>query len=161
MSIEEIEEDYWWHMILVCAQVIRNESKLAWSIHLNSKGNEIIAWCLFDVWLCFFLSSNHHYMCYCCWCSLHHICANQISNDNVHQSTDVVSNNKNIHSSSGVVREKVGDLLLNMCFAFQSNNYNSIRKCHGLLYIHSHKGTEINGYINCQWYDYTNTMKGA
>jgi hypothetical protein len=30
---------------------------------------------------------------------------------------------------------------------------------HGLLYVHSYKGIEINGYLDCQWYDHTNTMK--
>jgi hypothetical protein len=26
------------------------------------------------------------------------------------------------------------------------------------LYIHSHKGTKTNGYLNCPWYDHTNTV---
>ncbi len=69
--------------------------------------------------------------CMCCrhWCSLHHICANQINNDKVHQSTEIVVGNKNIHSLSNVVRKKVKDLFLNMCFVFQNNNYNNISKC--------------------------------
>jgi hypothetical protein len=42
-------------------------------------------WCMFNVWSCFFVSNHHHYMCYHCQCSLHHICANQVNNDDVHQ----------------------------------------------------------------------------
>jgi hypothetical protein len=33
--------------------------------------------------------------------------------------------------------------------------------CCGLLYVHSHRGTEANGYLDCQWYDHTNTVKGG
>jgi hypothetical protein len=29
----------------------------------------------------------------------------------------------------------------------------------GLLYAHSHRGIEPNGYLDCQWYDHTNTTK--
>jgi hypothetical protein len=61
-------------------------------------------------------------------CLLHHICANWVNNDNVHQSMEVVFNNKNIQSSLNVVREKVGDLPLNMCSTLQNNSYNSILK---------------------------------
>jgi hypothetical protein len=42
---------------------------------------------------------------------------------------EVVFNNKNIHSSTSVAREKVGDLLLNMCSTLQNNNSNNIPKC--------------------------------
>ncbi len=44
-------------------------------------------------------------------------------------STKAISNGKDIHSSSSVAREEMGDLLLNMCFILQSNNYDSILKC--------------------------------
>jgi len=30
---------------------------------------------------------------------------------------------------------------------------------HGLLYIHSCKDTEANGYLDCQWYDHIDTVK--
>jgi len=136
--------------------------KMKTFVHLNSKGNEVVAWCSFSVGSCLFLSSHHHYMCCCCWCVLHHICVNQINNENVHQNAKASFGNKNIHLSSGVVREKVGNLFLNMCSTFQSNSYNGISKmCHGLLYAHSHKGTKANGYLDCQWYDHINTMKGG
>jgi hypothetical protein len=69
-----------------------------------------------------------HYMC-CRQCSLHHIYANQVNNDNVHQSMEVVSSNKNIHLSTSVATKKVGDLPLNMCSTLQSNSCNSISKC--------------------------------
>jgi hypothetical protein len=54
---------------------------------------------------------------------------NQISNDGIHQGPKVVSGDKDIHSSSGVVRDKVGDLLLNMCSTFQNNSCDNIPKC--------------------------------
>jgi hypothetical protein len=102
------------------------------SIHINSKEDEIIVWCSFDLGLCLFLSS--HRCCMCChhqW-PLHHICASWINNDKVHQSMKAISNNKNIHSLWDVKeigekpqkKKKVKNLLLNMCFPLQSNNYN-------------------------------------
>jgi hypothetical protein len=68
-------------------------------------------------------------MCYCRRCSLYNIYVSQVNNDNVHQNTKVISSNKSIHSSSNVLREKVGDLFLKMCFVFQSNSYNNIPTC--------------------------------
>jgi hypothetical protein len=44
-------------------------------------------------------------------------------------SLEAISSDRDIHSSPGVIREEVGDLLLNMCSIFQSNNYNNILKC--------------------------------
>jgi hypothetical protein len=61
--------------------------------------------------------------------SLDHIYENWINNDNVHQNTEVVFNNKNIHSSLDVAKEQVGDLPSNMCSILQSNSYNNILKC--------------------------------
>jgi hypothetical protein len=61
-------------------------------------------------------------MCCCLQCSLHHICANLVNNDNVHQSSEAVSDDKDIHSLSGVVKEKVGYFLLNICSTLQSNS---------------------------------------
>jgi len=95
----------------------------------NSKGNEIIAWCLINIWSCFLLNIHHHYMCCCRRCSLHHICANWVNNDNVHQALEIIYGDKDIHSSSGVAKEKVKNPLLNMCYTFQSNNYDNILKC--------------------------------
>jgi len=83
----------------------------------------------FGVGSCFFLSSHDRCMCCCHRCSLHHICVNHVSNDKVYQSTKVIFDNKNIHLLSNVVKEKVRDLRLNMCFVLQSNSYNSISKC--------------------------------
>jgi hypothetical protein len=99
------------------------------SICLNNKGNEVIVWRSFDVGSCILLNNHHRYMCCHCQCSLHHICANQINNDNVHQSMEAIVHNKNIHSSLGVVREKVGNLPLNMCSTLQNNSCNNIPKC--------------------------------
>jgi len=98
-------------------------------ICLNSKGNEVIIWCLFNIWSCLLL--NIHHCCMCCYrrCSLHHICVSWISNHDVHQGPKVVSNDKDIHSSSGVMREKVGNLPLNMWSTFKNNSCNSIPKC--------------------------------
>jgi hypothetical protein len=97
--------------------------------HFNNKGNEVITWCLFNIWLRLLLSSRHHYMCCHCQCSLHHIYANRVNNDNIYQSLKTISNDKDIHSLLGVVRKEVGYLPLNMCSTFQINSYDSIPKC--------------------------------
>jgi hypothetical protein len=39
-------------------------------------------------------------------------------NDDVHQGLEAISSDKDIHSSLGVVKEKVKDLPLNMCSIF-------------------------------------------
>jgi hypothetical protein len=52
-----------------------------------------------------------------------------VNNDNVHQSSEVVFNDEDVHSSSSVAKEKVRGLLLNMCSTFQNNNSNNIPKC--------------------------------
>jgi hypothetical protein len=54
---------------------------------------------------------------------------NKINNDDVHQGSKVVYDNKDIHSSLSVVREKVGDFFLNMCSTLQNNNCDTILKC--------------------------------
>jgi hypothetical protein len=41
---------------------------------------------------------------------------------------EAISKNKDIHFSSDVAKEKVGDLLLNMCSTLQNNSYKSILK---------------------------------
>ncbi len=99
------------------------------TICLNGKGNEIIIWCSFSIGFCLFLNNHRCYMCCHRRCSLHHICVSRINNDNVHQSSKTIYGDKNIHSSSNVAKEMVGDLLLNMCSTFQSNNCNSVTKC--------------------------------
>jgi len=60
---------------------------------------------------------------------LHHICANWVNNDNVHQSLEVISSDKNIHSSLGMAREKVGNIPLNMSSTLQINSHDNIFKC--------------------------------
>jgi len=60
---------------------------------------------------------------------MHHICASGVSNDNIHQNVQVISNDKDIHSSLNVAKEKVRDLLLNMCSILQNNNYDNVLKC--------------------------------
>ncbi len=75
------------------------------------------------------LNDHHYYMCYHHRCSLHHIYASWVNNDNVHQDLEIISNDKDIYSSSNVAREKVGNLLLNMCYTFQNNSCDSIPKC--------------------------------
>jgi hypothetical protein len=62
-----------------------------------------------------------------------------VNNDNVHQSSEVVFGDKDIHLLLGVAKEKVGDFPLNMCSTLQSNNCEYVEVCHGLVYIHSHK----------------------
>jgi len=97
-------------------------------IHLNCKGNEVSALCLFNVWLCLLLSIHHHCMCCHRQCLLHHICVSQVNNDDIRQRSEVVYDTKNIHSSLGVVREKVGDLFFNMSSILQNNSCNNILK---------------------------------
>ncbi len=53
---------------------------------------------------------------------------NQVINDDVHQGLKVIYGDKDIHSSLGVAREKVGDLM-NMSSIFQNNSCDSILKC--------------------------------
>jgi hypothetical protein len=98
-------------------------------ICFNSKGNEVIAQCSFNVGSCLFLNNHHRYMCYRHQCLLYRIYENRINNDNVHQNTKAISGSKNIHSLLGMVKEKVGNLPLNMCSLLQSNNCNNIPKC--------------------------------
>jgi len=31
----------------------------------------------------------------------------------------------------------------------------------GLMYVHSRKDTEANGYLDYQWYDHINILKGG
>ncbi len=98
-------------------------------ICLNSWGNEIITWCLFSVRSSFLLNNHHCCMCYHRRCSLYNIYASRVNDDNVHQNTKIISCNKNIHLLSNVLRKKVRNLSLNMCFVFQSNSYNNIPTC--------------------------------
>jgi hypothetical protein len=105
------------------------KTKMKTLIHFNSKGNEVITWRSFNVWSCLFF--NNHWSCMCCChqCSLHHIYANWINTNNIHQSLEVVFGEKDIHLSLGVAREKVKDLPLNKGFVFQNNSCDSILKC--------------------------------
>jgi hypothetical protein len=68
-------------------------------------------------------------MCYHHQRSLHHICANWVSNDDIHQGSEAIFGDKDIHSSLGVMKKKVGDILLNMCSTFQNNSWDYILKC--------------------------------
>jgi hypothetical protein len=83
---------------------------------------------------------NSHHRCMCCHyqCSLHHIYAHRVNNDDVHQGSE------DIHSSSSVAREKVGDLPLNMCSILQNNSCDNIWSVswvvvHSLLQGHQSK----------------------
>jgi hypothetical protein len=68
-------------------------------------------------------------MCYHHQCLLHHIYMNPVNNDDIHQGLKVVFNDKDIHLSLGVTREKVRDLPLNMCSILQINSYDNIPNC--------------------------------
>lgn len=76
------------------------------SICVNSKGNELISWCSFNVQSCFFLSNHRRFICYCHWCSLHHIGASWVSNDNVHQSTKAISNNIGLSDDTHILDDQ-------------------------------------------------------
>jgi len=54
-------------------------------ICFNNKGNEVIALCLFNIWLCLLLSNHHSCMCYHRQCLLHYICPSRVNNDNIYQ----------------------------------------------------------------------------
>jgi hypothetical protein len=105
------------------------KTRMKTPIRFNNKRNEVITWCLFNVWPCLFLNSHHFCMCYYHWCSLHHIYLNWVSNNNVHQGVEGVFDDKDIHSLFSVTKQKVGDLPLNTCSIFQNNSYNNILKC--------------------------------
>jgi hypothetical protein len=105
------------------------KTKMKTPIRFNTKGNEVITWCSLNIWSCLLLNNHHRCLCYCRWCSLHNICASWVSDDDVHQGSKVVSSDKDIHSSLGVARKKVGDFPLSMCSILQNNSCNSILKC--------------------------------
>jgi hypothetical protein len=65
---------------------------------------------------------------------LNHIYMNQANNDNFHQNLKTILGDNNMHLSSNMTMEKVGDLLSNMCFTLQNNSLqnnscNNIPKC--------------------------------
>jgi hypothetical protein len=68
-------------------------------------------------------------MCYRHQCSLHHIYASRVNNDDVHQGLEVVYCDNDIQSTSTVAREKVRDLPLTMCSILQNNSCDNISKC--------------------------------
>jgi hypothetical protein len=141
-------KNHWWCAIVVCAQAIKNESKWKWrhpyvSIARGMKSSPL--W-LLNVWLCILLNNHHCCMCYHHWCSLHHNCASWISNDDIHQGLEIVSGDKDVHSSLYVARSKVRDLLSNMCSILQSNVM-IISQNVSWVIVHSLPwGTETNGY---------------
>lgn len=143
-SIEATKKNHWWCAIMVYAQVVKNwiKTRMKKPICLNNKGNEIITYCLLNIWSCLFLSSHHCCMCWHHWCLLHHIYVSWIINDDVHQGPKVIFGDRDIHSSSSVAREEVGDLV-NMCFTLQNNNCDNILNV-SCYYVHSHKGTKAN-----------------
>jgi hypothetical protein len=126
------------------------KTRMKTPIHLNSKGNEVVVWCLFGVRSCLFLNNHHH--CICCrhWCLLHHIGVSQVNNDNIHQNPEAIYGDKDIHLLLGVAREKVGDFPPNMCSIFQNNSCDNISKCvMGYCMLIPTKGIETNGYLDC------------
>jgi len=71
---------------------------------------------------------------------------NHVNNDDIHQGPEAISSDNDIHLLSNRVREKVGDLSLNMCSTFQINNYDNIPKCiRGVLYVHSYRAPKQMG----------------
>jgi hypothetical protein len=148
-------------VIVVYAQVVKNESKREWKHPYVSiaRGMKSSPLCSFNVWLCLLLNNHHYYTCYHCWCLLHHICASHVSNDNIHQGLKIVSSDKDIHASLDVARVKVGNLLLNMCSILQGNVMTISQNVLWVV-IHSlSRGIETNGYLDHQWYDNINIVK--
>jgi hypothetical protein len=130
MSIKGTKEDTWWFMIMVCAQVIKNEAKQEWRHPYVSIAR---GWSCCLVFIqCRIISSLKQQLLLhvlLLSISLHHICVNRVNNDNVHESIEVVSNNKIIHSLSSMAREKVKNFFLHMSSTFQNNSCNNILKC--------------------------------
>jgi hypothetical protein len=60
---------------------------------------------------------------------LHQIYMNQISNDNIHQGSKIVSSDEIIHSSPCMAAEKVGNFYLYVSSTFQCNSCTVISKC--------------------------------
>jgi hypothetical protein len=60
--------------------------------------------------------------------TLHQICTNKISNDNVHQGLKANSSDENIYSFLCMVGKKVGNLFLYVGSIFQRNSCNGISK---------------------------------
>jgi anaerobic glycerol-3-phosphate dehydrogenase len=60
---------------------------------------------------------------------MHHICESGVNNDNIHQSVQAISSDKDIHSLLNVAKKKVGNLLFNMCSTLQNNNFDNVFKC--------------------------------
>ncbi len=56
-------------------------------------------------------------------------CASWTNNDNIHQSSEAIFSDKDIHSLLGVTKKKVGNLPLNMCSTLQNNSCDNIPKC--------------------------------
>jgi hypothetical protein len=103
--------------------------------HLNNNGNEVIICCYFEGWSCFHEQSSSLHVLSSLMLVALYLCK-RVNNDNVHQNLRTVFNDKDIHSSLGVVREKVGYLPLNMCSILQSNSCDNILKCTWAI-IHS------------------------
>ncbi len=100
-SIKRTKRDRWWRMIVVYAQVVKNESKREWrhsyvSIAMGMK-SLLNVHSTYD--RVFFLSNDHRCMCCCHRWLLHHIYVNWINNDNIHPGPKLTSNDKDIHSS--------------------------------------------------------------
>jgi hypothetical protein len=89
----------------------------------------------------------------------HNIYVSQDNNDDIHQGPKAVFRDKDIHSLLDVAREKVGELLLNMCATFQNNSYNNILKYIVGYNVQSRKGTKANGYLDHLWYDHIDNVK--
>jgi hypothetical protein len=98
-------------------------------IHLNGKGNEVIARGSFSIGSCFYwvtiVATFVMIIGARCTTSMQ----SWINKDIVHQSMKIIFSYKNIHLSSSVAKEKVGNIPLNMCSVFQGNNCNNIPKC--------------------------------
>jgi len=131
-----------------------NQMGMKTPIHLNNKGNEIIAWCLFNIWSCLFMSSHHHYMCCHYQCSLHHICASWVNNDDIHWGLKVVSSDKDIHLTLGVMKEKVGNLSLNIVPFSKAIATIVFRNVSWVVVGSPPQGHKANGYLNFQSHDH-------
>jgi len=127
-------DDVWY--LVVYAQMIKNESKEKWkhlyiSITRGMKSLLGVAWCMVMSSLeqpsSLHVSSSSMliapYLCESCQLWQHP------------SSLKAISSDKDIHSLSNVAREKVENLIVNMCSTIRNNNYDNIPKCIGGYYM--------------------------
>jgi len=84
---------------------IKTRMRITVNLYYN-KGNEIIIWHSFYIGSCLVLNNNCCYMHNHRWNTLHQIYTSQINNDNIYQSSKIISSDDNIHSFPYMTRKR-------------------------------------------------------